>query len=35
MILTLFASILVTFMKEWTFDGLYCAISEMLLLWHS
>ena len=34
MILTLFASVLATFMKEWAFDGRCSAISEMLPLWH-
>ena len=35
MILTLFASVLVIFMKEWTFDGPYPVISEMLLVHYS
>ena len=35
MILTLFASVLVTFVKEWTFDGPYSVISETLLLCYS
>ena len=35
MILTLFASVLFTFTKEWTFDGPYSVISETLLLCYS